>query len=87
MNRAIMDLSGNGDSPWTQTKRGRISAAGGFQRRCRTGSVFRGPPRRIFVGIESKVADKLGVIEKFTYRGVAWYQRDIDIGGLGWPAY
>ena len=32
-----------------------------------------------FVGIESKVADKLGVIEKFTYRGVAWYQRDIDI--------
>lgn len=79
MNRAIMDLSGEWRFAMDPNEKGTNQCGGWFSETLPDRVHLPGTTSQNFVGIESKVADKLGVIEKFTYRGVAWYQRDIDI--------
>lgn len=79
MNRTIMDLSGEWRFAMDPNEKGTNQCGGWFSETLPDRVRLPGTTSQNFVGIESKVADKLGVIEKFTYRGVAWYQRDIDI--------
>ena len=72
MNRAIMDLSGEWRFAMDPNEKGTNQCGGWFSETLPDRVRLPGTTSQNFVGIESKVADKLGVIEKFTYRGVAW---------------
>ena len=77
--RYVMDLAGEWRFAMDPNEKGTNMCGGWYEETLPDTVILPGTTSSNFKGIESKVIDKLGVIEKFTCRGAAWYQKEVDI--------